>query len=193
MVPSLIIGLGNPGRDYRRNRHNAGAMVVDRVARRIRKTFQRRVGESLVVETRWDGRAIVLAKPTLYMNEAGRAVASLVRTYRLGPSALLVICDDLDLPLGRIRLRSEGGSAGHRGLASIIDGLESQDFPRLRVGIGRPPGTTDAADYVLEDFLDEEMPTVEEVLDRAERCVWHALDAGIPSAMNEFNPAPSEE
>ncbi|MGH2605001.1 MAG: aminoacyl-tRNA hydrolase, partial [Anaerolineales bacterium] len=118
--PTLVVGLGNPGREYRRNRHNAGAMVVDRLARTLGKTFQRKVGQALVLEAGRNGREVILAKPTVYMNESGRSVASLLRSFRLDPADILVVCDDLDLPLGRIRLRPEGGSAGHRGLDSVI-------------------------------------------------------------------------
>lgn len=189
--PSLVVGLGNPGREYRRNRHNAGAMVVDRLARTLGKTFQRKVGQALVLEAGRNGRDVILAKPTVYMNESGRSVASLLRSFRLEPADLLVVCDDLDLPLGRIRLRPEGGSAGHRGLDSVISDLGSRSFARLRFGIGRPPGSTDPVDYVLEDFLEEELPIVDDALERAASTVWLALDQGIVAAMNEFNMPPT--
>lgn len=189
--PTLVIGLGNPGREYRRNRHNAGAMVVDRLARTLGKTFQRKVGQALVLEAGRNGREVILAKPTVYMNESGRSVASLLRSFRLDPADLLVVCDDLDLPLGRIRLRPEGGSAGHRGLDSVVHALGSRSFARLRVGIGRPPGSTDPVDYVLEDFLEKELPILDETLERAASTVWLALDQGIVAAMNEFNMPPN--
>ncbi|HEX9680840.1 MAG TPA: aminoacyl-tRNA hydrolase [Anaerolineales bacterium] len=189
--PSLVVGLANPGREYRRNRHNAGAMVVDRLARTLGKTFQRKVGQALVLEAGRNGRDVILAKPTVYMNESGRSVASLLRSFRLEPEDLLVVCDDLDLPLGRIRLRPEGGSAGHRGLDSVIRALGGRAFARLRVGIGRPPGSTDPVDYVLEDFLEEELPIVDDALERAASTVWLALDQGIVAAMNEFNMPPT--
>lgn len=189
--PMLVVGLGNPGREYRRNRHNAGAMVVDRLARTLGKTFQRKVGQALVLEAGRNGREVILAKPTVYMNESGRSVTSLLRSFRLEPADLLVVCDDLDLPLGRIRLRPDGGSAGHRGLDSVISALGGRSFARLRVGIGRPPGSTDPVDYVLEDFLEEELPTVDDALERAASTVWLALDQGIVAAMNEFNMPPS--
>jgi len=189
--PSLVVGLANPGREYRRNRHNAGAMVVDRLARTLGKTFQRKVGQALVLEAGRNGRDVILAKPTVYMNESGRSVASLLRSFRLEPADLLVVCDDLDLPLGRIRLRPEGGSAGHRGLDSVIRALGGRAFARLRVGIGRPPGSTDPVDYVLEDFLEEELPIVDDALERAASTVWLALDQGIVAAMNEFNMPPT--
>lgn len=191
--PRLVVGLGNPGREYRRNRHNAGAMVVDRLARSLGKTFQRKVGQALVLEAGRSGREVILAKPTVYMNVSGRSVASLLRSFRLDVEDLLVVCDDLDLPLGRIRLRPEGGSAGHRGLDSIIAAIGSRSFARLRVGIGRPPGSTDPVDYVLEDFLEEELPIIDDVLERAASTVWLALDQGIVAAMNEFNPPPTSE
>ncbi|MEX0787624.1 MAG: aminoacyl-tRNA hydrolase [Anaerolineales bacterium] len=190
--PVLIVGLGNPGREYHQNRHNAGAMAVDRLARVLGVSFRRRVGLSLVTEARRNNRDITLAKPTLYMNESGRAVASLIRSSRVDLSSLLVICDDLDLPLGRIRLRPEGGSAGHRGLASIIEVLGTTSFARLRIGIGRPAGSMDPADFVLEDFLDDELTIVGDALDRAVMCVEEVLDDGVAAAMNAHN-GPAQE
>lgn len=184
---ALIVGLGNPGREYHRNRHNAGAMAVDRVARKLGVSFRRRVGLSLVAQTRRNDQDVTLAKPTVYMNESGRAVASLLRSSHVDLASLLVICDDLDLPLGRIRLRPEGGSAGHRGLTSIIDTLGTSFFARLRIGIGRPSGSMDPADFVLEDFLDDELPMVGEALDRALLCVEEVLDRGVAAAMNAHN------
>lgn len=190
--PELVVGLGNPGREYRRNRHNAGAMVVDRLAQTLGKTFQRKVGAALALPAERNGRPVILAKPTVFMNESGRAVVSLLRSFRLEPQALLVVCDDLDLPLGRIRLRPEGGSAGHRGLESVIGALGSRSFARLRVGIGRPPGSTDPADHVLEDFLEEELSIVNDALERAASTVWLAIDQGLVAAMNEFNAPPAD-
>lgn len=188
---SLIVGLGNPGREYQRNRHNAGAMAVDRLARKVGVSFRRRVGLSLVAESRIHGVDATLAKPTVYMNESGRAITSLLRTTRLDIPSLLVLCDDLDLPLGRIRLRPEGGSAGHRGLASIIDAVGSTSFARLRIGIGRPSGSMDPADFVLEDFLEGEFPILEEVLEKAVECVEEVMERGIAASMNRYNgPAP---
>ena len=136
--PTLVIGLGNPGREYHQNRHNAGAMAVDRVARKLGVSFRRRVGLSLVAQTRHNDQDITLAKPTVYMNESGRAVASLLRSCHVELASLLVICDDLDLPLGRIRLRPEGGSAGHRGLASIMDVLGRSPSPACASGSADP-------------------------------------------------------
>ena len=190
--PALVVGLGNPGREYHQNRHNAGAMAVDRVARKLGVAFRRRVGLSLVAQARRNDQDITLAKPTVYMNESGRAVASLLRSAHVELASLLVICDDLDLPLGRIRLRPEGGSAGHRGLASIIDVLGTPSFARLRIGIGRPSGSMDPTDFVLEDFLDDELTLIGEALDRAALCVEEVLDRGAAAAMNAYN-GPTQE
>jgi PTH1 family peptidyl-tRNA hydrolase len=185
----LIAGLGNPGREYRRHRHNVGFMVADRLASAWGVSFERRRSEALVTGLRLDGQRIILAKPQSFMNRSGRAVAGLVRYLRIPLERLLVIYDDLDLPLGRLRLRPAGGSAGHQGLRSILHALGDQDFPRLRFGIGRPPGRMDPAAYVLREFDLHEQPLLEETLDRASACAQLFLAQGIEAAMNRYNVA----
>ncbi len=183
----LIAGLGNPGREYKRNRHNVGFMVLDRLSALIGEPFRRRRMESLVTEGSLEGRPVMLAKPQTYVNRAGRAIGPLVRYHRLPLSHLLVVVDDLDLPQGILRLRAGGGSGGHNGLKSIEDDLDSQDFPRLRIGIGRPPGRKEPADYVLEDFHEDELEFMEASFDRAIGCIRLFVSAGIDAAMTECN------
>ncbi len=182
----LIVGLGNPGEDYADHRHNVGFMCVDVLAGRHGLAFRRSRHRALVAEGAIGGRQVALAKPLTFMNASGQAVASLMRWYRLPLSQLLVIYDDLDLPLGRLRLRPSGSSGGHRGLQSIIEHLGSSDFPRLRIGIGRDP-TMDPAKYVLSPFQPEEMPLVRKVLETAADALEAMLAEGLERAMNRFN------
>lgn len=185
--PLLVVGLGNPGRDYRRHRHNVGFMLVDRVAEDLGLRFTRRRSKAVLAEGRLGDRKVILAKPQTFMNLAGQSVGPMVRFFRVPLENLLVVCDDLDLPRGTLRLRPGGGSAGHRGLRSIFEALGSQDFPRLRVGIGRPPGSMDPADYVLQDFDPEERDLMEATLARGAQGVRAFAEAGIEAAMNQYN------
>jgi PTH1 family peptidyl-tRNA hydrolase len=185
--PLLVIGLGNPGKDYRLHRHNVGFMLADRLAADLGLRFTRRKAKAWVASGGLSGRKLILAKPQTYMNLAGHSVAALVRFYRIDLPALLVICDDLDLARGVLRLRPEGGSAGHRGLRSIFVALGSQDFPRLRIGIGRPPGSMDPADFVLQGFSDEERPIMESAFDRGLESIRLFASEGIQAAMTRFN------
>jgi PTH1 family peptidyl-tRNA hydrolase len=184
----LVVGLGNPGREYRANRHNVGFMAVDRLAQQMGLAFTRRQADALYSAGRLASTPVVLAKPQLFMNLSGRPVASLLNFHAVPLERLLVIFDDLDLPLGTLRLRPEGGTAGHRGMESITATLGTQAFPRLRFGIGRPPGRMDAAAYVLQDFGDDDRPFVEASLDRATNAVEVFVREGIVTAMNRFNP-----
>ncbi len=189
--PLLLVGLGNPGREYRHNRHNVGFMLVERLAHDLGLRFTRRQAKAQVASGRLGRRKVVLAKPQTFMNLAGESVARLARFHKVEPADLMVICDDLDLPLGTIRLRPSGGSAGHRGLRSIFEHLGSQDFPRLRIGIGRPPGRMDPSNYVLHDFNDAERPILSETLDRAAEALRAYAAEGIEVAMNRYNGAPA--
>ncbi len=185
--PFLLVGLGNPGRSYRANRHNAGFMALDRLARSMGTSFSRSQLDALVTDGRLDGRRVILAKPQTYMNLVGRSVGALTRYYRVPLSQLVIVCDDLDLPLGSLRLRPAGGTAGHKGMASILEHLGTPDFPRLRLGIGRPPGRMDPADFVLQDFSADEASAVEGMLDRAAECLAASVVGGIQQAMTRFN------
>jgi len=183
----LIVGLGNPGRSFRMNRHNVGFMLLDRLAQDVGSSFSRRQGNSLVTDGRIDGLKVILAKPQSFMNTSGGPVASLVRFFQIPLDHFLVVLDDLDLPLGMIRLRGSGGSAGHRGMQSIVSRLGSEEFPRLRLGIGRPPGRMDPADFVLKDFADSDSELLKMTLDRALDCVRCLLLEGLELAMTRFN------
>ena len=189
----LIVGLGNPGREYCSSRHNVGFMLLDHLAERLGVTFSRLESKALVTKATDVENKLVLAKPQTYMNLSGQAVGSLVRFYKVPLEHLLVAYDEVDLPLGSLRLRPGGGSAGHNGMQSIIEKLGTQQFPRLRVGVSRPPGRMEAADYVLQDFSKGETELLEDTLTRAVEAVFVFLRDGIVTAMNQFNPQGSGE
>jgi peptidyl-tRNA hydrolase, PTH1 family len=186
-TPFLIAGLGNPGPDYRYNRHNVGFMVVDALAAALDIPIQRVEMRALVGKGLLDGERLILAKPQTYMNQSGLAVGSLARFYKIPLEQLLVVHDDLDLPLGTLRMRPFGGTGGQRGMESIVARLGTRDFPRLRVGIGRPPGRMDPADYVLHNFDPEQEGFLPEVLGRAVKAIQCFILDDIETAMNEFN------
>src|SRR6478672_11047046 len=148
----LVVGLGNPGPKYAATRHNAGFMVVDLLAERLGGKFKAHKGRADVVEGRLAGQPVVLAKPKAYMNESGGPVVSIARFYKVPIERIVVVHDELDLPYGSLRLKRGGGDGGHNGLRSTTSALGSKDYARVRVGIGRPPGRQDPADYVLKDF-----------------------------------------
>lgn len=184
----LITGLGNPGREYRDTRHNVGFMLLDRLAERFKLRFTRLESQALVTKAEYEGKRLVLAKPQTFMNLSGRPVGALIRFYKIPHSNLLVVYDDVDLPFGTLRMRPGGGSAGQKGMGSIIERLGSDAFPRLRIGIGRPPGRMEAADYVLQEFSKAEKEQALIILDRAVEAVLTFVSTGIDQAMNQFNP-----
>lgn len=184
----LIVGLGNPGVRYARNRHNVGFMVVDRLAAAERATFTRRRFNAQLTEIKAGDERVLLAKPQTYMNESGRAVGKLAGFYHLPPESVIVIYDDLDLPLGRLRLRPNGSAGGHHGIDSIINTLGSSDIPRLRIGIGRPNPEQDVG-HVLGNFNSDEQSLLDEALERAEQALRTWVRDGIITAMNRFNGA----
>lgn len=186
-VLKLVVGLGNPGQEYASDRHNLGYRVVDALAARHGLGFERHQGKLHLAVGEIAGHPVVLAKPRTFMNLSGTAVARASRQYGVRPEEILVIYDDLDLPLGRLRLRPTGGSGGHKGMRSIIDVLGTQSFARLRLGIGRPSGRKDPADYVLEPFTREEEAVVAEVVQQASEAVESYLAEGIVAAMEQFN------
>jgi PTH1 family peptidyl-tRNA hydrolase len=184
----LIVGLGNPGREYRSNRHNAGFILLDRLVERHKwMAFTKRQGKALITTGLLGRASLVLAKPQTFMNLSGEAVSSLVRFYDLPLERLLVVADEIDLPLGTLRLRPDGGSAGHNGMLSIIEQLGTETFPRLRLGVGRPPGAKAAAGYVLRDFRGEDLEIVNLALDKGVDAVECFVQEGIVTAMNRFN------
>ena len=186
----LIVGLGNPGAEYANSRHNAGFMVIERLLAGFPegRFTESHTAESRVFTGRYRGKNLVLQMPLTYMNVSGSAVAPLSRRLGIEAPEIVVISDDLDLEPGRLRLRQGGSDGGHNGLKSIIAGLGSSNFKRVRVGIGRPEaGTT--ADYVLSGFQGEEEKTFNAAIDRAAEAVLTILGAGMSAAMNKFNAA----
>jgi peptidyl-tRNA hydrolase, PTH1 family len=182
----LVVGLGNPGREYSRNRHNVGWLVVDELARRHGASWKSKFSGQLA-ELRLDGHKVALLKPETYMNESGRAVGAAARFYKLEPDAVLVVHDEGDLDVGRLQARKGGGLAGHSGLRSIAQHLKTQDFLRLRVGVGRPErgDPRPLADFVLSDFAPHE--DADRVVGRAADAV-ETLDAeGLDSAQRRYN------
>ncbi len=184
---SLIVGLGNPGPRYAANRHNVGFCCLNLLSTAHGLAFDKRQKHARVALGTIHGQRVVLAKPQTFMNESGRAAVPLARFYRVPAERLLVVYDDLDLPLGTVRLRPEGGSGGHKGMRSIIEHLGDQGFPRLRIGIGRPPGRMAPAAYVLRDFSAEEVPLLEETLERAVTAIETWLREGVEVAMSRYN------
>lgn len=185
--PYLIAGLGNPGRRFENNRHNVGFMLLNRLATKLGGKFSQVESKALICKLSYKGERVILIKPQTYMNDSGKSVSSLVRFYRVPLENLLVAYDDVDLPLGTLRMRPGGGSGGQKGMQSIIECLGTDEFPRLRIGTGRPPGKQEAADYVLEDFPDNEAAIRDETLDRAVQAVLTFLDDGLDRAMNRYN------
>lgn len=188
----LIVGLGNPGREHAGNRHNVGFRCLHRLAAAHDLAFTRRQRRARVAVGMACGRRVVLALPQTFMNESGRSVAALLQFHKVDLDRLLVVCDDLDLPTGALRLRPGGGSGGHKGMQSIIRNLGNQGFARLRVGIDRPPGRMDPADYVLQDFSATEELLVAEVTGRAVAAMETWLLKGVAEAMNLHNQGPPE-
>ncbi|MBO8127784.1 MAG: aminoacyl-tRNA hydrolase [Peptococcaceae bacterium] len=180
----LIVGLGNPGAAYRRTRHNAGFMVLDRLASKVQAQDTGRRCRALTTEAAIEGYKITLAKPLTYMNLSGEAVGCLARLLSVAPGDILVIYDDMDLPFGKLRLRSQGGSGGHKGLASIIATLGTEAVPRLRIGIGK---AGDAVSHVLGEFSPEEEAVLDEVLETCVEAVITACRDGLQQAMNRYN------
>ena len=183
----LLVGLGNPGRQYRNNRHNIGFMLIDRLAERLKVSFSRVESKALVTKATYQDQRLILAKPQTYMNLSGQSVGALLRYYKIPLVNLLVAYDEVDLPLGTIRIRPSGGSAGHRGMKSIFERLGTQDFPRLRLGVGRPPGRMDAASYVLQDFSNDESEIVSTLLEQGVDAILVYIHDGLETAMNQYN------
>jgi PTH1 family peptidyl-tRNA hydrolase len=182
----LIVGLGNPGRKYTNNRHNIGFKAADLLAERHDIALGRLELRSLVGKGDIAGRQVILAKPQTYMNESGQSVGPLLNYYSVPHANLIVIYDEIDLPLGTLRLREKGGSGGHNGMKSIIAHV-GNDFARLRLGVGRPPGKMEAAAYVLRDFKGDDKVLAETMVSAAADAVETFLLDGIELAMNRFN------
>ena len=185
----MIVGLGNPGPEYARTRHNAGFMAVDLLAESLRATYWKDQAGAKVAVVRFGDGDLVLVKPQTFMNVSGTAVKKLSELYAVPPEQIVVIHDDLDLPAGSVRAKRGGGHGGHNGLRSLHDKLGTDGYLRVRVGIGRPPGRMDAADYVLQPLKGAALEELDATAPEAAECALHILDRGVDSAMREFNGA----
>jgi PTH1 family peptidyl-tRNA hydrolase len=182
----LLVGLGNPGRKYRGNRHNIGFMAVDALAAAYKIESSKVQNKAIVGNGRIQNQNVIIAKPQTYMNSSGNSVGPLARFYKVPPENVLVVYDELDLPFGTIRLREKGGAGGHNGMKSIINHL-GQEFPRVRLGIGRPPGQMPVPAYVLQDFGKDDLSLLDDVLAEAVRAIETYLRDGIQLAMSRHN------
>ena len=188
----LIAGLGNPGSEYAATRHNIGFMVVDQLAAQFGSTWEKSVPQAREDALSAKCGAVLLIKPMSFMNRSGYPLFAVAQFYKIEPQQILIVLDDLALPLGRLRLRAHGGSGGHNGLESIIVQGGTEEIPRLRVGIGQAP-REGYVDYVLSRFFDEEKPLVRSTIGRAVDALKCAIDNGLVSAMNTFNKTGTEE
>ncbi|MGH4008468.1 MAG: aminoacyl-tRNA hydrolase [Pseudonocardiaceae bacterium] len=184
---ALVVGLGNPGPSYAGNRHNVGAMVVDELARRVGGRFRSHKTGADILEARLAGRRAVLARPRCFMNVSGPAVAATARFFKVPPTDVVVIHDDLDLDHGVLKLKRGGGEGGHNGLRSITTSLGSRDYLRVRFGIGRPPGRMDPADYVLRDFSVVQRRELELLVQRCADAVEQLLVQGLAATQNQVH------
>jgi peptidyl-tRNA hydrolase, PTH1 family len=192
--PWLVVGLGNPGPEYAGNRHNVGAMVVDVLGERVGASFKRHKARAAVLEGRLGvlpggapGPRVVLAKPSSYMNSSGGPVAGLARFYSVPPSRVVVVHDEIDIPFADIRLKLGGGEGGHNGLRSVTSSLGTKEYLRVRVGVGRPPGRMDAAEYVLRDFSGAERKVLGVLLEEAADAVELLLAKGLTDAQQQVH------
>jgi len=188
----LVVGLGNPGEQYARTRHNVGADVIEVLARRHGGKLRAGKERALADEVNVGGRRVALAVPLTYMNLSGEAVAPLVRRYRVEPSALVVVHDEMDFELARLQVKDGGGLAGHNGLKSIVSHLHTQDFVRIRIGIGKPAGQRQGADHVLRRFGKAEREQIDVTIELAADAVETILSEGVEVAMNRFNQRPQD-
>ncbi|NIA20303.1 MAG: aminoacyl-tRNA hydrolase [Xanthomonadaceae bacterium] len=189
MADFLVVGLGNPEKEYGDTRHNFGFLVLDKLAQGMAVTFRHRsLLEAEVGVGELDSHVVALAKPLTYMNLSGRAVAALVKFFQLRePRQLIIIHDDLDIPLGRIKIKSGGGAGGHKGVRSIIESLGTEEFLRIRLGIGLEERPLDVVDYVLAPFAEEELDVVQRTLGEASKAARMIIQEGLGPAMNFFH------
>lgn len=181
------MGLGNPGAEYKHTRHNVGFLALDKIAERLHADVKEKKFQSLIARAEHEGRSLLLMKPQTYMNNSGDAVGAALRFHHLSPADVLVICDDVNLPLGKLRIRPGGSYGGQNGLKSIIAALGTDEFPRLRIGVGRPEGGDGLRDYVLGKWERDEIPLIREQVDRAADAAFFVVGEGVQTAMNRFN------
>lgn len=187
-VEWLIVGLGNPGEKYENTRHNVGFMTIDELAERKRIPVQKLKYRALTNTAELGGTKVLLMKPVTYMNLSGEAVGEAARFYKIPPERVLVVSDDVSLPLGKLRIRKSGSAGGHNGLKSIIQHLGGEEFPRLKVGVGgKPHPDYDMADWVLSKFAGEDKKTIDEAVKRAADAIEYYLQYGPDKAMGRFN------
>ncbi|MFI6367126.1 aminoacyl-tRNA hydrolase [Nocardia sp. NPDC050630] len=186
--PALVVGLGNPGLEYERTRHNIGFLVADVLAQRVGGRFavHKKSGADLL-QARLDGRQVLIAKPRSFMNLSGRPVALLAKFFSVPPTEVIVVHDELDLAFGQVRLKRGGGEGGHNGLRSVSSALTTKDYLRTRIGIGRPPGRQDPADYVLKPFSSVERKEVPVIVEQAADAVELLLRVGLEPAQNQLH------
>ncbi|WP_107659289.1 aminoacyl-tRNA hydrolase [Nocardia suismassiliense] len=186
--PALVVGLGNPGPEYERTRHNVGFLVADVLAQRVGGRFavHKKSGADLL-QAHLDGRQVLIAKPRSFMNLSGRPVAALAKFFSVPPTEVIVVHDELDLPFGEIRLKRGGGEGGHNGLRSVSSALTTKDYLRTRIGIGRPPGRQDPADYVLKSFAAAERKEIPVIVEQAADAVELLLRVGLETAQNQVH------
>lgn len=183
----MFIGLGNPGREYEQSRHNVGFLAVDYIAADWEMSISRYQRKAMIGKKKIGEKTFFLVKPQTYMNLSGKAVSALVKYYKISVANTLVFFDDLDLPFGEIRLREIGGSSGQKGMRSIIDSFHTQDIPRLRIGVGRPPGRRDPADFILDTFSRKEQSDLPFILESCKKAAETFAEYGIEKAMTKFN------
>ncbi len=186
-VDFLIIGLGNPGREYKNTRHNAGFLAVDHLSQKFDIPITRHQFKALYGQGRVGEHKIILAKPTTYMNLSAQSVVPMSKFYKVPLENLIILHDDVDLPLGTLRIRSEGGAGGQKGMASIIEASGSQEIARMRIGIGRPPGRMAVSDYVLENFTQPEQILLDRLFDRIHAAITLWMEQGIKAAISKYN------
>lgn len=183
----LIVGLGNPGKEYEETRHNIGFKVVDFFAERVGLRIDKLKDQALIGEFAHGGEKVLVVKPQTFMNLSGQAVGSIARWHKISPSDILIIYDDLDLPVGKLRIRPKGSAGGHNGIKSLISHLNTEDFSRVRVGVGRPPIGVAVSDYVLNGFLPTERELVKQAVVQCVEAIQMWLDKGLSETMNRYS------
>ena len=184
----LVVGLGNPGKQYEKTKHNIGFMVIDAIADSVPHTPWREEQRAEVCNITVDGEKVLLVKPQTFMNLSGESVGPLMRYYKIDPSDVYCIYDDMDLPIGKLRIRPNGSSGGHNGIKSLISHIGTENFPRFRVGIGRPLPQWTVIDHVLAPFSEESQEKVQKGIKDTVKAVLGTLEVGIDKGMNQFNP-----